>query len=234
MQEFTKQNNFQEGAVVYIDKPLGWSSFDVVHKIRNLIRKHFGLKWIKVGHTGTLDPLATGLMIICTGGETKNIQQYLNQDKEYLAMICLGKTTPSFDLETEVDHTYPVDHITVDLIEKTLKKFTGVQEQLPPVFSAKWLDGKRAYDLARKGKKVTLKPNEINIDRIEMISYNPPELELRIRCSKGTYIRALARDIGDSLKSGGHLVSLRRTAIGNISVDQAWSLTKFEENFKKM
>ena len=234
MQEFTRQTNFQEGVVLYIDKPVDWSSFDVVHKMRNLIRSHFSLKWIKVGHAGTLDPLATGLMIICTGSETKNIHHYLDHDKEYLATVCLGKTTPSFDLETEVDHTYPTDHITEDLIKEILQKFVGTQDQVPPAFSAKWLDGKRAYDLARKGEKVELKPNQIRIDSIELIEYKPPELILLIKCSKGTYIRALARDIGKSLDSGGHLVQLRRTAIGDISVDQAWSLIKFEEKLKKL
>jgi len=234
MQEFSQQTNFLEGAVLYIDKPLEWSSFDVVHKIRNLIRKHFDLKWIKVGHAGTLDPLATGLMIICTGGETKNISQYLDHDKEYLAALCLGKTTPSFDLETEVDHTYPVEHITEKLIRNVIREFTGIQLQVPPLFSAKWLDGKRAYNLAREGKKAELKPKEIRIDRIEVVEFNPPDLTLEVRCSKGTYIRALARDIGKSLNSGGHLTSLRRTAIGDVHVDQAWSLTKFEENLKKM
>jgi len=234
MQEFTQQTNFQEGVVVYIDKPLEWSSFDVVHKMRNLIRNQFDLKWIKVGHTGTLDPLATGLMIVCTGRETKNIQHYLDHDKEYLTTICLGKTTPSFDLETKVDNTYPVDHISEEIINSTLQKFIGTQDQLPPIFSAKWLDGKRAYDLARQGKKVELKPKEIRIDSIEMIGYEPPHLTLQIKCSKGTYIRALARDIGKSLDSGGHLVELRRTAIGDISIDQAWSLIKFEEKLIKL
>lgn len=234
MQDFTEQTNFQEGEIVYIDKPLEWSSFDVVHKMRNLIRKHYNIKWIKVGHTGTLDPLATGLMIICTGRETKNIHKYLDHDKEYLATMCLGKTTPSFDLETEVDQTFPVDHITEELIKDTIPEFIGIQDQVPPLFSAKWLDGKRAYDLAREGKKVELKPREIRIDSIEFIEYKPPELILSVRCSKGTYIRALARDIGKSLNSGGHLVALRRTAIGEIHVDQAWSLIKFEENLKKL
>ena len=234
MQEFTQQTNFQEGVKVYIDKPLQWSSFDVVHKMRNLIRNHFSLKWIKVGHTGTLDPLASGLMIVCTGRETKNIQHYLEHDKEYLATICLGKTTPSFDRETEVDNTYPVDHITEDLINSTLLQFIGTQDQVPPIFSAKWVDGKRAYDLARQGKKVELKPKEIRMYSIDMIGYKPPDLTLKIKCSKGTYIRALARDIGKSLDSGGHLVELRRTAIGDISIDQAWTLTKFEENLRKL
>lgn len=234
MQGFTKHTNFQEGVVLYIDKPLEWSSFDVVHKLRNLIRQHFSLKWIKVGHSGTLDPLATGLMIICTGAKTKNIQYYLDHDKEYLATICLGKTTPSFDLETEVDHAYPTDHITEDLIKKILQKFIGIQDQIPPVFSAKWISGKRAYELARKGEKVEMKPKEIRIDSIDMITYKPPHLTLQIKCSKGTYIRALAMDIGKSLESGGHLVELRRTAIGDISVDQAWSITKFEGNLKKL
>ncbi len=234
MQEFTKQTNFQDGVVLYIDKPLKWTSFDVVHKMRNLIRNHFSLKWIKVGHAGTLDPLATGLMIICTGAETKNIQYYLDYNKEYLATICLGKTTPSYDLETEVDHTYPINHIDKDLIYNVLQKFTGIQHQIPPVFSAKWLDGKRAYELARKGEIVEMKPIDIRIESIDMISYEAPHLKLQIRCSKGTYIRSLARDIGAALESGGHLVELRRTAIGDISVDQAWSLTKFEENLKKM
>ena len=234
MQEFTKQTNFQEGVVLYIDKPLEWSSFDVVHKMRNLIRNHFNLKWIKVGHAGTLDPLATGLMIICTGSETKNIHYYLDHDKEYLATICLGKTTPSYDLESEVDHTFPTDHITGELIKKIIQKFIGTQDQVPPAFSAKWVDGKRAYELARKGERVELKPKQISINSIELIEYQPPELTLLIRCSKGTYIRALARDIGKSLDSGGYLTGLRRTAIGDISVDQAWSLIKFEEKLKKM
>ena len=173
-------------------------------------------------------------MIICTGNETKNIRHYLDSDKEYIATICLGKTTPSFDLETTVDQTYSIDHITNELIMVTISQFIGIQHQVPPLFSAKWMKGKRAYDLAREGKKIEMEPKEIRIDQIEFIDYKPPALTLKIRCSKGTYIRALARDIGKSMNCGGHLLELRRTAIGDIHVSLAWSLQKFEENLKKI
>jgi len=232
MTEIDQHTDFQQGKVIFIDKSYEWSSFDVVHKIRNILRKKYGVKWIKVGHAGTLDPLATGLMIICVGPETKNISGYFDLDKEYIATLCLGKTTPSFDLETKVDHIYQTDHITIDAIEKILPQFIGPIQQIPPIFSAKRMEGKRAYDLARKGKSAELKPSKIHIHSIDILEYNRPILMLKIRCGKGTYIRALARDLGKALGSGAHLTALRRTAIGEYQVDKAMTIKKFEEKIK--
>ncbi|KPK85959.1 MAG: pseudouridine synthase [Bacteroides sp. SM23_62_1] len=227
-----KGTDFLKGSVILIDKPLGWSSFDLVNKTRILLQKRFRYKKLKVGHAGTLDPLATGLMIICTGNATKDITKYINLEKEYLATACLGKTTPSYDLETEINHTHPTEHITREKILKILPQFTGKIKQIPPVFSAKKMKGKRAYDLARKGENIELKPNVVYIREIELVEYNRPILVLRIRCGKGTYIRALARDIGESLDSGAHLVALKRTAIGDFKISDAFTLKNFEEKIK--
>lgn len=220
--------NFKEGEVLYFDKPLRWTSFAVVNKIRYHISRKLGVKKIKVGHAGTLDPLATGVMIICTGKATKRIEEFQYHTKEYIATLQLGATTPSFDLEKEIDATYPTDHITKEMVEETLKKFVGTIEQVPPTFSACKVDGKRAYDLARKGDEVELKPKILVIDEIELLEYNLPEIKIRVVCSKGTYIRALARDIGQALQSGAHLTGLIRTRVGEVKLEDCMKVEDFE------
>lgn len=224
--------NFSEGKIILLNKPFGWTSFDLVHKIRKLIQRNFNIKKIKVGHAGTLDPLASGLMIICTGRATKKITQFQDLNKEYIATLQLGKTTPSFDLETEPDATFPVDHITRALTEQIMADFVGESMQVPPIFSAKNINGKRAYEYARAGEEATLKSVLINIEKIELLEYNNPELVIRVVCSKGTYIRALVRDIGEALKSGAHMTSLERTAIGPYHTKSAFSVENFEEKIK--
>lgn len=218
-----------EGEILYIDKPLHWSSFDAVKRVRGALLRRLGLKKMKVGHAGTLDPLATGVMIVCTGRATKRIDELQAHVKEYVATIALGATTPSFDLETEIDETFPTDHITCELVEETLKKFTGRIEQVPPAFSACKIDGKRAYKIARKGKEVNLKAKILVIDEIELLEYSQQSITIRVVCSKGTYIRALARDIGEALNSGGHLTALRRTRVGDISVSDCLSVDQAVE-----
>lgn len=213
-----------KGEIIYIDKPLHWTSFDAVKRIRGTLTRRLKVKKLKVGHAGTLDPLATGVMIICTGKATKRIDELQAGVKEYIATIALGATTPSFDLETEIDATYPTDHITKELVEETLTRFTGKIEQVPPAFSACKVDGKRAYKMARKGQEVELKAKLLVIDEIELLEYSPTSIVVRVVCSKGTYIRALARDIGQALNSGGHLTALRRTRVGNISIDQCMAV----------
>ncbi len=208
--------NFKEGEVLYFNKPLTWTSFNLVAKVRYIVSRKINEKKIKVGHAGTLDPLATGVMIICTGRATKRIEEFQYQTKEYIATIALGATTPSYDLEKEIDATYPTAHITRELVEETLKRFIGEIQQVPPAFSACKVDGARAYDLARKGKEVELKPKLLVIDEIEMLECNLPEIKIRVVCSKGTYIRALARDIGEALESGAHLTGLIRTRVGDV------------------
>jgi tRNA pseudouridine55 synthase len=230
--DFSKPETYLEGCVLFIDKPLNWTSFDVVNKIRWTLKTHLGIKKIKVGHAGTLDPLASGLVIVCTGRATKQIIQYQDLDKAYDANIRLGATTPSFDLETEVDQNYPWEHITREMIEEALLKFTGEQLQMPPIYSAKSVDGKRAYDMARKGKNIELRRQLITINNLELLSFDPPELSVHVECGKGTYIRSLARDLGEELKSGGHLSGLRRTRIGPHKVSDAISLDTFKENLK--
>ncbi len=230
--EYNRPETYLDGAVLYIDKPLTWTSFDVVNKIRKSLRHHLEIQKIKVGHAGTLDPLATGLVIICTGKATKQIMQYQDMDKAYTAQVRLGATTPSFDLETEVDKTYPWEHITSEIIEQALSKLSGDQEQMPPLYSAKSVDGKRAYAMARKGKHVELKPQQVHISHLELLSEKLPEIALRVECSKGTYIRSLARDLGSILDSGAHLTGLRRTRIGPYHVDKAISIENFIENLK--
>lgn len=200
--------NFIEGEVLYFNKPLTWTSFNLVAKVKYPLLRKLRVKKLKVGHAGTLDPLATGVMIICIGKATKRIEEFQYQTKEYIATIKLGATTPSFDLEKEIDATYPTEHITRELVEETLKKFIGSIEQIPPAFSACKIDGERAYELARAGKEVELKPKTLVIDEIELLECNLPEIKIRVVCSKGTYIRALARDIGEALNSGAHLTGL--------------------------
>lgn len=221
--------DFKEGEILYIDKPLKWTSFAVVNKLRYHISRKLGVKKIKVGHAGTLDPLATGVMIICTGKATKRIEEFQYHTKEYIATLQLGATTPSFDLEKEIDATYPTEHITREMVEEVLKKFIGTIEQVPPVFSACKVDGKRAYDLARKGDEVELKAKTLVIDDIELLEYNLPEIKIRVVCSKGTYIRALARDIGQALDSGAHLTGLIRTRVGDVKLKDCMKPEDFEQ-----
>ena len=219
--------------MLYFDKPLRWTSFALVNKIRYHISRKLGVKKIKVGHAGTLDPLATGVMIICTGKATKRIEELQYQTKEYIATLQLGATTPSFDLEKEIDATYPTEHITREMVEETLKKFTGTIEQIPPAFSACKVDGKRAYGLARKGDNVELKPKTLVIDEIELLECNLPVIKIRVVCSKGTYIRALARDIGEALQSGAHLTGLIRTRVGEVRLEDCMQVDQFEEWLEK-
>ena len=219
--------DFQEGEILYFNKPLHWTSFDLVSKIRYKISRSLRIKKIKVGHAGTLDPLATGVMIICTGKATKKIEEFQYRSKEYIATLRLGATTPSFDLETEIDETFETNHITKELIEEVLQRFTGSIEQVPPAFSACKIEGNRAYQLARKGLEVELKPKLLVIDEIELLSFHEDILTIRIVCSKGTYIRALARDIGKALHSGAHLIALQRTRIGDITLDKCLSVDEF-------
>lgn len=221
--------DFKEGEILYIDKPLKWTSFAVVNKLRYHISRKLGVKKIKVGHAGTLDPLATGVMIICTGKATKRIEEFQYHTKEYIATLQLGATTPSFDLEKEIDATYPTEHITREMVEEVLKKFIGTIEQVPPVFSACKVDGKRAYDLARKGDEVELKAKTLVIDDIELLECNLPEIKIRVVCSKGTYIRALARDIGQALDSGAHLTGLIRTRVGDVKLEDCMKSEDFEQ-----
>lgn len=224
--------NFIDGEILYIDKPLGWTSFDAVKRLRGALSRRLGNKKIKVGHAGTLDPLATGVMILCTGRATKRIEELQSGVKEYVATIALGATTPSFDLETEIDATYPTDHITRELVEEALARFTGRIEQIPPAFSACKVDGVRAYKLARKGSDVELKPKVLVIDEMELLQFAPTEIVVRVVCSKGTYIRALARDIGEALGSGGHLSALRRTRVGDVTADKCLSVQQAAELVK--
>jgi tRNA pseudouridine55 synthase len=220
---------FHEGKIILLDKPLGWTSFDLVNKVRNAIRRAYGLKGkgIKVGHAGTLDPLATGLMIICTGRMTKKIEQFSGLDKAYTGTIVLGASTPSFDLEKEIDTRYPTEHITEEAIRETVKQFTGWQDQVPPLFSAKKIDGKRAYEYARKGEEVEIKTARIEIKEFEITRIELPEVDFNIRCSKGTYIRSIARDFGLALDSGAYLTNLRRTSIGEMDIKKAQDVQEF-------
>lgn len=222
--------DFKSGTILSFDKPLEWTSFGLVNKVRYLLCKHIGEKKLKVGHAGTLDPLATGVLIICTGKATKQIDTLQAKTKEYVATLQLGATTPSFDLETEVDATYPTAHITEEKMKEALTRFIGRIEQVPPSYSACKVDGKRAYDLARQGKEVELKAKVLVIDEIELQNFNPTTMQATIRvvCSKGTYIRALARDIGLSLNSGAHLTALRRTRIGDYKVEDCHTLETFQ------
>lgn len=218
--------DFISGEIIGIDKPLGWTSFDAVKRIRGAIQRRLNVKKFKVGHAGTLDPLATGVLIICTGRATREIERLQNGTKEYVAAIRLGATTPSFDLETEIDATYPYEHITAEMVADILPRFTGHIMQVPPVYSAVKIDGKRAYKYARKGAEVELKAKPLVIEQLEMISCELPELKLRIVCSKGTYIRALTRDIGAALGSGAHLTALCRTRVGSIRLEDCLTVAQ--------
>lgn len=218
--------DFITGEIIGVDKPLRWTSFDVVKRLRGAVQRRLGVKKFKVGHAGTLDPLATGVLIVCTGRATRSIDMLQAGVKEYIAQVKLGATTPSFDLETEIDATYPTEHITEQLIRDTLPQFVGHIMQVPPVFSAVKVDGKRAYNLARKGKaeEVELKAKPLHIDEIELLSFADNVAEIRVVCSKGTYIRALARDIGQALGSGAHLVGLQRTRVGDMTLSRCLSV----------
>ncbi|MBP5482294.1 MAG: tRNA pseudouridine(55) synthase TruB [Paludibacteraceae bacterium] len=220
--------NFLDGEILYFDKPLEWTSFDLVNKVRYMIKRKLGVKKFKIGHAGTLDPLATGVLVVCTGKATKRIEELQYQTKEYVATLRLGATTPSFDLEQEIDAEYPTEHVTREMVEETLKSFLGEIQQIPPVYSAVKVNGKRAYDYARKGNEVELKPKLLVIDEIELLDCQLPYITIRVVCSKGTYIRALARDIGVALKSGAHLTSLRRTRVGEFKVENCISLEQFQ------
>ena len=221
--------DFVEGEVLAFDKPLHWTSFDLVAKIRYALCKKLGRKKLKVGHSGTLDPLATGVVVVCTGKKTKLIDQLQYDVKEYEATLQLGATTPSYDMEQPVDVTYPTEHITRQLIDETIPHFVGEQWQTPPAYSAVWVNGKRAYELARKGEEVELKPKLLVIDEIEVLAFDAETMQLTIRvvCSKGTYIRALARDIGERLGSGAYLTALRRTRVGTIQVKDCYTIDRF-------
>lgn len=218
------RQSFLEGKILYIDKPYRWTSFDVVNKLKALLQYRLDLKKIKVGHAGTLDPLATGLLIVCTGKATKQIEQYQVLDKTYTGTFHAGESTPSYDLETAPDKDYPTEHITKDLVEKTAKLFTGEQQQTPPLYSAKKIAGKRAYTFARQGKDAVLAANHINIKKFEITNFDLPNIGFRVVCSKGTYIRSIARDFGEALSSGAYLSELRRTHIGKHDVANAWSI----------
>ncbi len=224
--------DFVEGEILYVEKPLNWTSFDLVNKIRWKITRSLKLKKLKVGHAGTLDPLATGVMIICTGKATKRIDEFQYQDKEYIATLKLGATTPSFDLEKEIDAVYPTKHITRELIDQVIPTFKGEIWQVPPVYSAVKVEGKRAYDYAREGQAVELKPKLLVIDEIEVLNFSLPELKIRVVCSKGTYIRALARDIGEALHSGAHLTALERTRIGEVTLEKCLKIDDLLNRFE--
>ncbi|MCM1449971.1 MAG: tRNA pseudouridine(55) synthase TruB [Clostridiales bacterium] len=227
--------NFLTGELLYVDKPLEWTSFNVVKRLRScMLRRLDGVRKLKVGHAGTLDPLATGVMIICTGKATKMIDQLQTGVKEYIATIALGATTPSYDLETAIDAYYPTDHITIDLVNETLDKFKGRIKQVPPSFSACKIDGARAYKMARRGEEVKLKAKTLVIDEIELLSYSQDSISIRVVCSKGTYIRALARDIGEALGSGGHLTSLRRTRVGDVRIEDCLTIEQAVELIEKV
>lgn len=220
--------DFIKGEILHIDKPLYWTSFRVVKTVRAKICRKLKIKKLKVGHAGTLDPMATGVMTICTGKKTKEIESWQALPKEYIAQIKLGETTPSFDLETKVDAIFPTNHITEELVLNVLQQFVGEIEQIPPVFSAIKVDGKRAYEFARKNQDIELKPKLLVIDSVELLKFELPVITIRVVCSKGTYIRALARDIGESLQSGAHLIGLTRTRVGEITLDQCIKMSELD------
>jgi tRNA pseudouridine55 synthase len=226
---FNKETDWKEGVVLLLDKPLEWTSFNLVSKVRSLLYHRLGYKKIKVGHAGTLDPLATGLLVVCVGKATKQVQTLQDLEKEYDATFMLGATTPSFDLETQIDKYYPIDHITEGLISEAIASLIGPQMQIPPLFSAKSVNGGRAYKLARRGVDMQLEPSPIAIHNIEVVGIDLPKVTLKIRCSKGTYIRSIARDFGQKLNSGAHLIELRRTAIGDLKVENAYQIENLEK-----
>lgn len=226
---FDKDTDWRDGVVLLFDKPLEWTSFNLVSKVKSLLFHRLGYKKIKVGHAGTLDPLATGLLVVCVGRATKKVSEIQELEKEYVAKFCLGSTTPSYDLETEINERFPTDHITQQKVEEILQGFVGPQMQIPPLFSAKSVNGGRAYKLARRGVDMELDPSAIEIHELELIEFSMPYITVRVKCSKGTYIRALARDVGLKLESGAHLVELKRTAIGHFNVKDAFTLESFEK-----
>ncbi len=228
MKELKSNTDFQQGEIILIDKPLEWTSFNVVSKIRLLICRHKQYKKIKVGHAGTLDPLASGLMLICTGKSTKKVTELQQLDKEYITTIKLGEKTPSYDKETEVIETKKTDHLSKEKIEEVLTRFQGTILQKPPRYSAKWINGERAYTLARKGEDVKLMPKEVTIKKISLTGCNLPYITIYIKCSKGTYIRSIARDIGELLETGAHISVLQRTAIGDFNIKDALTIESFE------
>lgn len=229
-----KKSLMEEGQVLLFDKPLYWTSFDLVNKVRLTVRNILGIRKIKVGHAGTLDPLASGLMIICTGKATKKIDDFRDLDKEYVATIHFGETTPSYDLETEISGHFPTEHITRELVNEVLQEFKGEQKQVPPLHSAKMIEGKRAYRYARQGIEMELQPVPVFFHETELLSFDLPEARIRLRCSKGTYIRSFARDLGLKLNSGAYLSGLVRTSIGPFSLKDAISLEKFQEKLEGM
>lgn len=230
MSELKKSYNFINGEVLLFDKNLGWTSFDLVSRVRNAICRKAGIKKLKVGHAGTLDPLATGLMILCTGKATKQIESYQAGEKEYIATLKLGATTPSYDMETEEDKQNDFSFVTEELLKATLKEFEGETEQVPPVFSAVKVKGKRAFDYARKGESLKLQPRKIVIREIELLSFQLPTVTVRVVCGKGTYIRSLARDVGEKLSCGAYLTGLQRTRIGEYKIKNAMTIDFFMEN----
>lgn len=225
--------NFEEGYIAVLDKPLRWTSTDVVRKIKFTLRK-LGYRRIKVGHAGTLDPLATGILLVCIGRATKMVDALQAEEKEYIADVMLGATTPSYDLEHEIDRTYPWEHITREAVEKALADLTGERLQTPPVYSAKKIEGTRAYELARAGEEVAVRQALITIYEMELLECELPRLRIRVRCSKGTYIRSLAHEIGEALQSGAHLTGLRRTRSGGFTLENAWQLDDFLENLQNL
>ncbi|MBR7157838.1 MAG: tRNA pseudouridine(55) synthase TruB [Bacteroidales bacterium] len=225
-------DDYPGGVVIPLDKPLKWTSADAVRKIKFLAQKHFRKRNIKVGHAGTLDPLATGVLLICLGKATKQAEALQAQQKEYIAEITLGATTPSYDLEKEIDATYPYEHITLEAVKEVLENMVGEQDQIPPIFSAKLIDGTRAYEMARAGEEVVMKPARITIYSLEIMDFTLPKLVIRVKCSKGAYIRSLARDIGAALDSGGHLTGLIRSASGGFKVSDSLSMDQVVEILK--
>lgn len=230
--------DYIEGEILAFDKPLHWTSFDLVNRVRGMLCRALGVKKLKVGHAGTLDPLATGVVIVCTGRKTKQIDQLMEHTKEYEAVLQLGATTPSYDLEHPIDATYPTEHITRERIEQVLPTFLGEQWQVPPIYSAVKINGKRAYEYARKGKQdeVEIKPKLLVIDAIDMLAFDAGTMQLTIRvvCSKGTYIRALARDIGERLSSGAHLIALRRTRVGEYKAEDCLTIEQLQEQLQQV
>jgi len=225
--------NFEDGYIAVVDKPLRWTSTDVVRKIKFALRR-LGYRKIKVGHAGTLDPLATGILLVCIGRATKLVDALQAEEKEYVADVMLGATTPSYDLEHEIDQTFPYEHITREAVAEALASLTGERLQTPPVYSAKKIDGTRAYELARAGEEVAVRQALINIYEMEIVEYDLPRVRIRVRCSKGTYIRSLAHEIGQALRSGAHLTSLRRTRSGGFTLEKSYELDEFLENLQKL
>lgn len=221
------------GIVIPIDKPYRWTSADVVRKVKFIAQKHFHKKNLKVGHAGTLDPLATGILLVCIGKATKQAEALQAERKEYIAEIELGATTPCFDLEKEIDKRYPYEHITREMVEQVIPRFIGEQDQVPPIFSAKLIDGTRAYEMARAGEEVVMKPARITIYNLEILEFSLPKLVLRVECSKGTYIRSLARDVGVALESGGHLTGLTRTLSGGFGIGKALKMEDLDQVMKQ-